>query len=472
MTQASDSLQLIESSTPTFEEFDPTVIRYQAQVIDDLWHNYDYSLGLHKILLSGAVGSAKSMIMAHVIVRHCIENNKARFLLGRRALPDLKETIFLKIKEHLEGTFEEGSDYWVNESRAKIRFCNGSEIISRTWHDKNYMKFRSLDISAACIEELVENDDTDKKAYDEICLRIGRLTHVKQPFLICATNPDSPAHWVYEEFELPEPTDPTKHVYYSETDDNPFLPDSYKEQLKRSLDPKMYLRMGKGQWIEITKKMIYHAYDPKTNKRKEDYTINELYPVRFSWDFNIADGKPLSVVVFQFVEDEMHIFDEVVVESMNTEESCSELSDKGLLDYPVKFYIHGDATGRRRDTRSKRSDYDIIEKFFANFRVKDDNGDEHAINYEVDVPLANPPVRSRHNRVNAYCKNELGDHRLFIYEKAKTADKALRLTQLKKGGNYIEDDSKPFQHIGTAIGYGLFRITERAGLGESRTTQL
>jgi len=43
--------------------------------------------------------------------------------------------------------------------------------------------------------------------------------------------------------------------------------------------------------------------------------------------------------------------------------------------------------------------------------------------------------------------------RLFIYKKCKVAHEGMRLTSLKKGADYIEDDSKEYQHVTTAIGY-------------------
>ena len=87
----------------------------------------------------------------------------------------------------------------------------------------------------------------------------------------------------------------------------------------------------------------------------------------------------------------------------------------------------------------------------------------------MQVPRSNPPVRTRHNIVNAYCQNDLGQHRLTVYAKCKTLDKGLRLTALKKGGSYIEDDSKPYQHITTALGYGVVYTSK---LNEKKNNQI
>jgi len=91
---------------------------------------------------------------------------------------------------------------------------------------------------------------------------------------------------------------------------------------------------------------------------------------------------------------------------------------------------------------------------------------------EFDLPLSNGPIRKRHNAVNAFCLNDKAKRRLFVYKDAPTADEGLRLTQLKKGGQYIEDDSKRYQHISTAIGYGLQAAIRIANKRPQRTIQL
>lgn len=430
-------------SKPHLSQFDPTIIPYQIKAIKDLY-SFDYRLGTHEILLSGSVGSAKSVLMAHLVVRHCLENSGARVCLGRRALSDIKETIFRKILEHISEDLQEGVDFKVRYDSAKIKFTNGSEIISRSWADKKFKKSRSLELSCLCIEELTENDDQDKEAFDELKMRVGRLPHIKQNFIICATNPDSPAHWAYKYFITSNAE--TRHVYYSVTSDNPFLPKSYIEQLEKDLDPKMAQRMIYGQWIEINEDVVYYAYSREKNFINQEYRINKHFPIHWSFDFNIGLGKPMSMCLFQHINDTFHVFDEVIVEGARTLDILEELAGRGYLDRGQKIIVHGDATGMARSTSSLQSDYDIIRKFLSNYKN---------LNFEMQVPRSNPPIRTRHNIVNAYCQNSHEQVRLYVYKKCQTVDEGLRLTALKKGGNLVEDDSKRYQHVTTALGYGI-----------------
>jgi hypothetical protein len=232
----------------------------------------------------------------------------------------------------------------------------------------------------------------------------------------------------------------------------------------------MYERMGRGRWIEVSSDGIYHQYDRAENYRDYSYVVDKSLPVILTWDFNIGEGKPLSVAVCQYVpqSDSFHVFLEVVINGMRTEDSCEELAGRGVLDMPVEFFICGDATGKHKDTRSRRSDYEIIVDFLSNFKTADGRN----VSFQKIVPLANPPVRDRHNLVNAYLLNAEGRRRMFVYKDAPTADKALRLTRLLDSGRYIEDDSKPYQHIGTAIGYALHAVKVFLKRSPQRTIQL
>jgi len=412
--------------------------------------DFDYSTGNLEILLSGSYGSAKSILMAHLCVTHCIKNPGARACLARRALPDLKRTILKEVLEHIENDLIEGIDYRYNRAESIIRFRNGSEIICMTWADKRYKKGRSLRLSFLVIEEIVENDLEDKEAFDTLRARLRRLPDVRENVLIAATNPDSPGHWVYKHWIEPSVKKyfPNRHVFYSLTEQNIFLDQIYIDGLRESMSKKEADRYLRGQWNDLRSNYIYYAYDTDHNFRDESYMVDPKFPVCWSFDFNIAEGKPLSSVFFQFKNGAMHIFNEVVVDGFRTRDNLEEAQTRGLLDYKTNYLIRGDASGKHMDTRSKRSDYDIIKDYLSN---------ETKINFAMEVPPSNPPVRKRHNLVNAYCCNDLGVRKLFVYRDAPTADEGLRLAKLRKGSQYIEDDSDRFQHISTAIGYGLYR---------------
>ena len=458
-----------ENEALNYLTFDPRPIPFQRRAMDDICRNYDYAIGTHEILFSGTVGSAKSVLGAHLAVDHCLSHNNACGCLVRYGLPDLRETIWQKILEQCQTPRVQK---WLkrppNSTSCKIEFKTGSKIISRTFADKVFTKPRSLELSFAIFEEAVELTDNYRQFYFEMLGRIGRIGHIKENWALLITNPDDPDHWLYDHFQLDlsegcDKRDPRKHVYYSDLEQNPFLSDAYKKSIREIYDPLMYERMGKGRWLYLsTGGRVYYAFAPAKNLRKYAYKPNLDYPIWLSWDFNIAEGKPMSMVCFQLVEDEMHIFAEVVLHGIRTEDTCEELASRGLLDYDTNYCITGDAAGRARDTRNKRSDYDIIKAYLSAHR---------GIKFEMMQPLSNPTIRDRHTKVNAYCQNAAGRNRLFIYDGCPMSEKGMRLTSLKSGGNYIEDDSKEYQHVSAAIGYGLCSALKRVNRRRSRMVQ-
>ena len=157
-------------STPLFNEIRLSDIAWQHKAWNDI-NVRDYSGGAHEFLLSGSVGSAKSLTLAHIVVTHCLMYDNARFGIGRLALPQLKQTLCLKIREHLH---EEGIDYRYNETTGSFKFTNGSTIPTLSWSDGNIAKLGSYEFSGFGIEELTETKTSD--AYNTLKQRAPRMT--------------------------------------------------------------------------------------------------------------------------------------------------------------------------------------------------------------------------------------------------------------------------------------------------------
>jgi hypothetical protein len=212
-----------------------------------------------------------------------------------------------------------------------------------------------------------------------------------------------------------------------------------------------------GEWVSILGDVVYYSYDPDISATLTNYQINLKFPIRISYDFNIADGKPMSVIVFQYINKKYYCFDEVVIHGSRTEDTLEELAAKGILEHKCQIIIHGDAAGKARSTKTIKSDYDIITNFLSNYKTKD----LKPLSFQVQVPMSNPPIRSRHNIVNGILKNFNNETRIYLDKiKCKTLHEGFMLTKLKKGGEYTEDDSKPYQHITTSFGYGAVRIKQ------------
>lgn len=472
-------------SRPTFQGFSPDPIQWQREVVD-LIDTWDYTTGTPEILLSGAYGSAKSTLLAHLAVRHCLEHAGARVAICRKARDDVKKTIWSEILDHIafdpetgEGLTEgrmhkrkvQSGDYALNESELKITFANGSEIVAAFWGDGRYTKFRSWKLSMLLIEEIAENDEDDEEAFKQLKARLRRLPHVPQNICIAATNPDSPTHWVYRYFIEPNMggQHPTRFVFYSTADQNPFLDVVYTRQLRADMSPREAARYLDGKWIELFLEVIYYEYrSPEQYKGRSgaSWKVTPLLPIGLAFDFNIGHGKPMSAIQFQYDHptDTFHFFNEVIVEGARTADVMDEWQERGDLPRflpgvdgeprAVRYVITGDAAGKHRDTRNTRMDYDIVKEGIARAGIP-------AESVDFQVPSANPSLRKRHVRTNSYCKSGDGRVRLYLWQRTKKADEGLRLVKLRKGADYTEDDSKDYQHVTTAIGYAIMSTIAR-----------
>jgi hypothetical protein len=433
------------TSTPRLTEFDPRKVPFQIDVIKHVRKVHLYNQGPCELMLSGSVGSAKTILAAHLVATHVLHNSGAQVVVMRRTLKDLKATFWRVLLTH----FPEMNS-WLNKSEMRITLPNGSIIYGLSYDDGRFDKFRSYELSMGVLEEGTECDDSD--LYDEVFQRIGRLPHVKENLMLVVTNPGSPSHWLHERF-VDKPT-PNRKVFYSITEQNPFLPEWYIENLKRSLDPKRAQRMLYGKWIEILSDVIYYNFNSEINFKREQYKWNASLPLDLMFDFNIGLGKPLSCGVGQVVNGHFHLARTFIIEGARTADMCEEIQESGIVDMFSTVRLYGDASGSHKDTRNTRSDWDIIKKAFQNYKTKDNR----SINVEYHVPLSNPPIRARHNLMNTLFKNTIGQVRFTVWKDAQPAEKGLRLTAFKKGGFMIEDDSLAEQHITTAIGYWCYRI--------------
>lgn len=297
--------------TLNFDNYYPYDIKWCGDFIDEI-NSIDFSKGVYEILFSGAKGSAKSTLAAHLAVYFCVAYPGIKIAICRRTLKSVKKSIFKEILKQIRGSNVENhlnknfATNGISENSAEIRFRNGSEIFSLNWADGNYQNFRSLEINIAVFEELTENKSDHKEAYFEITDRLGRDRRYPS-FSLCCTNPDEPDHWVYQHFFV---NDPLKKVVYSRTRDNKFLPEFYEESLRKKYTPLMAERMLDGKWVRIASENIYYNYSTEKNYKDYSYNINTSWPIDLSFDFNSATGKPMSCSISQYDKqgDVHHIF--------------------------------------------------------------------------------------------------------------------------------------------------------------------
>lgn len=271
---------------------------------------------------------------------------------------------------------------------------------------------------------------------------MARLRDARMPNqMLLTTTLDEPGSWMHEMFV--ERCDPAlMDVFYASTWDNHHLPPEYVEGLRALYDDKLFARMVEARWVSLAGGAIYYNFDRRTHLSGET-GFDPALPILWSHDFNIGQGKPMSSVLAHLRKGpdgpRLEVFDEIVMDTADTNDAVREFMARPWLEQSrAGVIVYGDAAGRARDTRSKKTDYLILSQ--AGFSRQ-------------KVPRANPPIRRRHNTVNALLKDAASRVRLAIHPRCTVLAKGLETARLLPGSGYLEDDSLREQHVTTALGY-------------------
>ncbi len=199
------------------------------------------------------------------------------------------------------------------------------------------------------------------------------------------------------------------------------------------------------EWVDWAEIPAY-LFDRSVHVNERHAVFDPLLPLDVSCDFNVA---PMAWTIGQHRKDLAWVLDEIRIDGGAT---TGQALDELIAKYPdpaLHVHVYGDATGRSRDTRSHRSDYDIIEKRLG----------AHYHRFSVYVPRANPPVADRLNTVNGKLEPTLGDATYFLSPRAKHTANDFARTEKKAGTNALDKGAKALKlgltHFSDADGYRL-----------------
>tara|TARA_R110000851_G_scaffold260718_1_gene413264 strand:- start:268 stop:1584 length:1317 start_codon:yes stop_codon:yes gene_type:complete len=208
-----------------------------------------------EILFGGGVGASKTYLISALMTIKCLQYQGIRVGLCRNELTTLKKTTVVTLLSEVFPNFGLNRDehYRYNPIEGKITFYNGSEIVFQELRhipsDPNYTRLGGLLLTFAVIDEAGETSGRGKEILQS---RIGRWKneqHNIKPVLIMTCNPSR--NFLYEDFYLAhkENTLPEWRRFVNATAlDNPHLPQSYIDNLKRTLSPSEVSRLLLGNW--------------------------------------------------------------------------------------------------------------------------------------------------------------------------------------------------------------------------------
>ena len=315
--------------------------------------------------------------------------------------------------------------------------------VAGNWHElicrslDHYEALSGVELGDAWLDEVWQT----KEAAIHLVLARLRDTRVDNKALLTTTL-DDPTTWMYQMFVEQFDADVMRVIYASTYENEVNLPDGYIDDLKRVYSERLFKRMVMAQWVTLESGQIYYAFDRNLHV-SEAAEFEPNLPICWTHDFNIGKDKPMSSCLCQIkkgtneaglVRPEVHIFDEIILDSTDTNDTVLEFQGRGW-NAPVRIY--GDASGKAKDTRSKTTDYRILAE--AGY------GDQH-------VPKKNPPLRDSHNAVNALLRGADGDVRVQVHPRCQTVIQGLETVALRPGAQYLETESRA-QHVTTALRY-------------------
>lgn len=245
-----------------------------AEHFEELVTNWDY----RTYFTVGGYGSGKSYDIALKLVLKLLEEER-KCLVVRKVYATLRDSTFALFKDVISSMDLPDNVIGTPVSPLGIKFSNGSEIVFKGLDDKE--KIKSIhNISIIWIEEASELHYSD---YKEL---LGRARHPKHSIhFLLSTNPVGNDSWVYKHFFIDE-TDPENiritlddeelyrdrviikdntYYHHSTAEDNPFLPQSYIEQLDelKEYDPDLYRIARRGEFGTIGTKVLpqYESMD-------------------------------------------------------------------------------------------------------------------------------------------------------------------------------------------------------------------
>lgn len=223
--------EAIDRSQNHVIDFNPTIKQNKAWgILHDPITNILY--------YGGAAGGGKSYLACAWLIINCLRYPETRWFIGRDKLKSIILSTFNTFTEIANGWgLHKDEAYKVNLKDGVIKFYNGSEIVLLDLHhnptDPNFDRLGSMEFTGGFLEEVAE---VARKAYEIIFSRIRyKLVEFNLiPKMLIVSNPTK--NWVYTEFYSPWKNgnlEEWKQFLPALATDNPYLPKSYIESLKK-----------------------------------------------------------------------------------------------------------------------------------------------------------------------------------------------------------------------------------------------
>jgi len=313
---------------------------------------------------------------------------------------------------------------WVkskNESDLKIELVNGSMIELKG--TENAMALRGRSLSGVVLDEAAF---MDSGVWFEV-LRPALAD--KQGWALFISTPEGTASWFYDLWcyvEEDESGDWKRWSYTTIEGGN--VPPEEVEAARSQLDPRTFRQEFEASFENLSGLVAVNFSEDNIDKTVKDIPELTLY---LGLDFNIDN---MSCVCAVRVEDELHIFDEIVMVNSTTWEIVEHINEKFGLER--RKDVSPDPTGAARKTAGVGlTDHAILRKG----------------GIKVSSPRSPWKVRDKVNCVNTAVLDSNDVRRLKIHPRCKETIKSLRT--LTYDANGLPNKKLGVDHLFDALGY-------------------
>lgn len=237
-------------------------------------------------------------------------------------------------------------------------------------------------------------------------------------------------NWAYDLFDMAQHDKTGEYAAWQFTTlEGGNVPPEEVASAERSMSPAQFAQEYLASFSRLGNR-VYSNFDTEANVT--DRIKDSGGPILVGMDFNVD---PMCACIASRVNDELHIWDEIVIENSRTEEMCCEIETR----YPKRHIrVYPDPTGRRRVTSAHtgQTDHSIIQ----------DHG------FTLVAPSASPGVADRINEVQAMLLSADNRRKLLIHPRCSRLIYSLSGLTYKEGTSQ-QDKSSGLDHMPDALGY-------------------
>lgn len=296
-----------------------------------------------------------------------------------------------------------------NKTDMYLKLWNGSKIT--LWGAEHYDAARGQGFDVVGLDEA---SYMPRELWEEVLIPTLGTTRGRSRFV---TTPHGKANYYYE---LTNDID-FRHYQYTSLEGG-WIPLEEIERARRLLDEKTFKQEYLASF-ETTGNTVYYLFGDYVNCNTE---YNPSLRTILTWDFNI---NPLCTIVLQEVsKDNWVAVKEFVIPNQNTESQC-EVVDNWLTatNFNGILELAGDHTGHSHNTKASRSDWQIIEKYFKNYKGYVKNT-KRCVSHKDRVAATN----------NMFHNISLGERLKINFIQCPKLIKDLRITEWKANGVQID----------------------------------